>query len=351
MKVFIAALDEGGLRKAGRKLGRSPAAISRALAFLESHVGVTLLHRTTRSFRLSEAGERYAIVCRRVISDLEEADLVAAGERWAARGTLTITAPVAAGEDVLRSVLDAFMDAYPTVSVRLLLLDRPVSLIDEGIDIALRIGHLADSTHVAIRLGEVRRVVAASPRYLATHPKIVEPADLAKHKIIAMAHFGIDSWSFRAAKGSSIPRSVQFSPRFVVNSVRGAVASAVEGRGITRLFSYHIAEQLSQGTLQILLAQDEHSAVPLHLISPQGRLSVPKVRAFVDFAAPRLKANFSRFASDAARPQRGVQPRGGVHDLLHARDFVRRVVGEGAERHVAGVASRRICAPTSRTGD
>ena len=257
MKVFIAALDEGGLRKAGRKLGRSPAAISRALAFLEAHVGVTLLHRTRRSFRLSEAGERYAIVCRRVISDLEEADLVAAGERSAPRGTLTITAPVAAGEDVLRSVLDAFMDAYPTVSVRLLLLDRPVSLIDEGIDIALRIAHLTDSTHVAIRLGEVRRVVAASPRYLSTHPKIEEPADLAKHKIIAMTHFGIDSWTFPPVNGSSIPRSVQFSPRFVVNSVRGAIASAVEGRGVTRLFSYHIAEQLSQGKLQILLAHDE----------------------------------------------------------------------------------------------
>jgi len=153
MKVFIAALDEGGLRKAGRKLGRSPAAISRALAFLETHVGVTLLHRTTRSFKLSEAGERYALVCRRVISDIEEAELVAAGERSAPRGTLTITAPVAAGEDVLRSVLDAFMDAHPAVSVRLLLLDRPVGLIDEGIDIALRIAHLTDSTHVAIRLG------------------------------------------------------------------------------------------------------------------------------------------------------------------------------------------------------
>ncbi len=308
MKVFIAALDEGGLRKAGRKLGRSPAAISRALAFLEAHVGVTLLHRTTRSFKLSEAGERYAIVCRRVISDLEEADLVAAGERSAPRGTLTITAPVAAGEDVLRSVLDAFMDAYPTVSVKLLLLDRPVSLIDEGIDIALRIAHLTDSTHVAIRLGEVRRVVAASPRYLSTHPKIEEPTDLAKHKIIAMTHFGVDSWSFPPVKGSSIPRSVQFSPRFVVNSVRGAIASAVEGRGITRLFSYHIAGQLSEGKLQILLAHDEHSAVPLHLISPQGRLAVPKVRAFVDFAVPRLKAHFSRLASDAARQQRGIQP-------------------------------------------
>jgi DNA-binding transcriptional LysR family regulator len=189
----------------------------------------------------------------------------------------------------------------------LLLLDRPVSLIDEGIDIALRIAHLTDSTHVAIRLSEVRRVVAASPRYLSTHPKIEEPADLSKHKIIAMTHFGIDSWSFPPVKGSSIARSVQFSPRFVVNSVRGAVASAVEGRGVTRLFSYHIAEKLSQGRLQVLLAHDEPAAAPVHLISPQGRLAVPKVRAFADFAVPRLKAHFSRLASDAAKQQRGTE--------------------------------------------
>ena len=124
-----------------------------------------------------------------------------------------------------------------------------------------------------------------------------------------MTHFGIDSWTFPPVNGSSIPRSVQFSPRFVVNSVRAAVASTVEGRGITRLFSYHIAEQLSLATLQILLSHDEHSAVPLHLISPQGRLAVPKVRAFVDFAVPRLKAHFSRLASDAARQQRGIPRR------------------------------------------
>jgi DNA-binding transcriptional LysR family regulator len=123
-----------------------------------------------------------------------------------------------------------------------------------------------------------------------------------------MAHFGIDSWSFPPVRGSSIPRSVQFSPRFVVNSVRGAVASAVEGRGITRLFSYHIAEELSKVTLQIVLAEDEHAAVPVHLMSPQGRLVVPKVRAFVDFAVPRLKLHFSRLASEAARQQRDIQP-------------------------------------------
>jgi DNA-binding transcriptional LysR family regulator len=197
-------------------------------------------------------------------------------------------------------------------------------------------------------LGEVRRVVAASPRYLATHPTIEQPADLAKHKIIAMTHFGIDSWSFPPVKGSSLPRSVRFSPRLVVNSVRAAVASAVEGHGITRLFSYHIAEQLSQATLQILLTHDEHAAVPLHLICPQGRLAVPKVRAFVDFAVPRLKKHFSYLASNAVRQQGGLQSRGEVYDLLQTRDVMRRLVDE---RVVVGAAPKRIHAPTSRTDE
>ena len=186
MKVFVAALTEGSLAGAGRKLGKSPAAVSRAIAFLEEHVGTELMHRTTRSLKLSEAGERYAVACRRILVDLEEADMTAAGERSAPRGMLTLTAPVAAGEEILRPVLDGFMDDYPAVSVRLLMLDRPVNLIDEGIDVALRIAHLPDSTLVALPVGEVRRVVAASPGYLARHPRIEEPADLAHHQIIAM---------------------------------------------------------------------------------------------------------------------------------------------------------------------
>src|ERR1700719_3246768 len=166
MKVFVAALSEGSLAGAGRKLGKSPAAVSRAIAFLEAHVGAELLHRTTRSLKLSEAGERYAAACRRVLVDLEEADIAAAGERSAPRGTLTLTAPVITRDDVLRPVLDAFMNEHPTVSVKLYLLDRPVNLIDEGIDLALRIAHLADSSFVAIRVGEVRRIVVAAPSYL-----------------------------------------------------------------------------------------------------------------------------------------------------------------------------------------
>jgi DNA-binding transcriptional LysR family regulator len=297
MKVFVVALDEGSLAAAGRKLGRSPAAVSRAIAFLETHVGTELLHRTTRSIKLSEAGERYATACRRVLAELEEADTIAAGDRSAPRGTLTLTAPVLSGEMVLRPILDAFLDACPTVSARLLLLDRPVNLIDEGIDLALRIAQLADSSMVATRIGEVRRVVVAAPRYLAQHPRIEEPGDLVKHQIVAMAHLA-HSWSFPPRKGFAAPRTVQFTPRLVINSIRGAVASAVSGRGVTRLLSYQVAEQVRAGELAIALTGDEPPPTPVHVISPHGRLSVPKVRAFMDFAVPRLRRYFARVAAD-----------------------------------------------------
>jgi DNA-binding transcriptional LysR family regulator len=299
MKVFVAAIDEGSLAEAGRKLGRSSAAASRAVAFLEGHVGVPLLYRTTRSIKLSEAGERYAAACRRMLTDLDEADMLAAGERSTPRGTLALTAPVTSGEQVLRPILDAFLDAYPTVSAKLRLLDRRMNLIDEGIDVALRIGHLPDSSMVAVRVGEVRRIVVAAPSYLAKHQRIDEPGDLAKQQIIAMNNSGVGSWSFPPADGSAIPRTVQFTPRLLVNSVRAAVASAVEGRGVTRPLSYQVAEHVRDGRLQVLLRSDEYAPLPVHIVTPEGRLSVPKVRAFVDFAVPRLRTQFARLTTDA----------------------------------------------------
>lgn len=299
MKIFIAALDEGSLAGASRRTGRSPAAVSRAVASLEAHVGVPLLHRTTRSIKLSEAGERYALACRKVLADLEEADRQAAGERSVPRGTLTITSTVFAGVEILRPVVDAFMEEFPTVTVRMHLLERPVNLIDEGMDLALRITHLADSTLVAHRVGDARRVVVASPRYLAAHPRIEEMADLARHQIIALTHSGFDSWSFPPAEGSTIARSVSFTPRLVVNNVRAAVASAVEGHGVTRLLSYHVGPEIEAEALRVVLADVEPALIPVHLVSPQGRLSVPKVRAFVDFALPRLRASFARLSPKA----------------------------------------------------
>jgi DNA-binding transcriptional LysR family regulator len=312
MKVFVAALDEGSLAGASRKTGRSAAAVSRAIAFLEAHVGVPLLHRTTRSIRLSEAGERYAAACRKLLADLEEADRHAAGERSVPRGTLTITATVFSGVELLRPIVDAFMDQYPTVNVRMYLLERPVNLIDEGMDLALRISHLADSTLVAQPIGKVRRVIVASPRYLATHPRIAEPSDLAKHSIIAMQHSGQDAWSFPPLQNSLVPRSVSFTPRLVVNNVRAAIESAVEGHGVTRLLSYHVAEEIKQDKLHIVLADAEPQPFPVHLVSPHGRLSIPKVRAFADFALPRLRKQFASLTRDTQiRSDPPILPRRG----------------------------------------
>jgi DNA-binding transcriptional LysR family regulator len=223
-----------------------------------------------------------------------------------------MTATVFAGVEILRPIVDAFMDEYPTVNIRLHMLERAVNLIDEGMDLALRITHLADSTLVAHRIGEVRRVIVASPRYLATHPRIVEPADLGKHQIITMAHMGLDSWSFPPLEGSSVPRSVSLAPRLVINNVRGAIASAVEGHGVTRLLSYHVASEIKQGSLRIVLADAEPSPLPVHIVSPFGRLSVPKVRAFVDFALPRLRSRFACLAKEAETPpETPIPPRRG----------------------------------------
>src|ERR1700737_3161971 len=255
MKVFVTAVDEGSLAGAARRLKRSPTAVSRALSFLEARLGVELLHRTTRILKLSEAGERYAAACRRVLTDMDEADMLAGGERSSPRGVLTISAPPVNGDEVLRPIIDAFLDRYPDVSAKILLLDRLVNLVDEGVDIALRIGHLPDSSLVTTRLGgDVRRVVVGSTAYLAKHPPIKKPADLAKHRIIAFSNFGLDAWSFVPAKGSSFHQTVQLYPRCTVNSVRAAVASAVAGCGLTRLYSYHVAEYVRDGRLKIVLA-------------------------------------------------------------------------------------------------
>ncbi|MDM7930256.1 LysR family transcriptional regulator [Blastomonas fulva] len=300
MKIFVTAVEEGSLAGAARRLRRSPTAISRAIASLEAHVGAELLHRTTRSIRLSDTGQHYAASCHRILSELEEADLLAGGERAAPRGLLTLTAPPISGEEILRPILDDFLDAHPLVSARLLLVDRSVNLIDEGVDIALRVAQLPDSSLLATRVGDgVRRVIVAAPDYLGQHPPIVDPGDIVGHQIISLTHFGLESWAFASAIQSGAQRTIHFTPRLIVNSVRAAVASAVAGGGLTRVYSYHVAQDVKQGRLKVILANSELPVQPVHLLTPAGRSSVPKVRAFIDFAAPRLRAAFLSMALDA----------------------------------------------------
>jgi len=284
MRVFVAAVDEGSLAGAGRRLSRSAAAVSRALAFLEAHVGTPLLHRTTRSIKLSDVGERYAAACRRVLAELEEADRLATCENAAPRGLLSLMVPLTAGDEILRPVLNAFLMVHPHVSVRLHAADRQPNLVEAGVDVALRIGHLANSTLVAVRLGEVRHVLAASPRYLARHPR------------------------FPQADGSRLPRIVQLSPRLIVDSVQAAVAAAVDGCGIARLYSHQIAEEVAAGDLQFVLTEDDQLSFPVNLVFPPGRPSVPKVRAFMDFAVPRLRARFARLSATQNDSRRALAP-------------------------------------------
>lgn len=297
MKIFVMAVEEGSLAAVARHLRRSPTAISRAVASLETHVGAELLHRTTRSIRLSEAGQRYVVSCRHILAELEEADLIAGGERSAPRGLLTLTAPPVSGEEILRPILDEFLDTHPLVSARLLLVDRSVNLMDEGVDVALRVGHLPDSSLIATRVGDgVRRMVVASPRYLDEHPSIEDLPDIANHQIVSLTHFGLESWSFGSGSNA---RTIHFSPRLVVKTVRAAVGSALAGRGLTRVYSYHVASEVRNGLLRIVLPGAEPTPQPAHLLAPAGRVAVPKVRAFVDFAAPRLRAAFAQLAIDA----------------------------------------------------
>jgi DNA-binding transcriptional LysR family regulator len=296
MRVFVTALDAGSLAGAGRRLRKSPAAVSRAIAFLEDYVGTPLLHRTTRTIKLSEAGERYAAACRRVLTDLEEADMLAAGESAAPRGVLNVTGPVASGAIILRPILDAYLDLYPEVKARLLLLDRKLNMVEEGQDVALRIGHLPDSSLIAIRIGEVRQVICAAPSYLAKAPPIRQPADVSTHQVIALMTFGLDSWSFEPADGKAEIEEVPIAPRLIVNTVEAAIGSAVDGNGLTRLFSYQVAHEVRAGRLVVVLPEAESPALPVHVVTPERRLAVPKVRAFVDFAVPRLKEEFARLA-------------------------------------------------------
>jgi DNA-binding transcriptional LysR family regulator len=290
VKVLIAAVDAGSLTGAAGRLGRSPAAITRTVAFLEEELGVVLLHRTTRSIRLSEAGERYVAACRRILADLEEADLMAAGAQATPRGLLTVTAPVMFGTRLLRPIIDEFLHAYPDVQVRYLLLDRQVRLTDEGIDVALRIAPLPDSSLIAIKVGEIRRVVAASPHYLESRPMVRVPEDLAVHDCITHGEpLQNEVWNFPPLPGTDKPRNVRVSARLHVNLIESAVRSAADGHGVVRVLSYQIEPEVRDGRLKIILAGAEPDPIPVHLVTPAGRLESAKVRAFVDFAVARLR--------------------------------------------------------------
>jgi DNA-binding transcriptional LysR family regulator len=290
MTAFVMTVDNAGLSAAARKLGRSPASITRALAFLEDSLGVKLLRRTTRSVKITEAGDRYLVVCRRVLADLGEAERVARGALDTPHGTLAVTAPVAFGGHFVRPLVDAYLDRYADVRVRLSLLDRVVNLVDEGIDLAVRIAHMPDSALIATKLGEVRRLVCASPKYLARHARPRAPRELGAHRCIAFSALTpTDTWTFGAGRGGGRSIHVKVRPGLIVNSAEAAIGSAIDGWGITCVLSYQAAAALREGRLVRLLEAHEGAPVPVHLVYPAGSITAAKVRAFVDLGVPRLR--------------------------------------------------------------
>jgi len=285
--LFAEVADRRSFAQAARRLGRSPAAVTRAIGELEARLGVRLLNRTTRAVSLTEAGERFLVGARRVLADLDEIERAAAGEGAAPRGELRLTAPILFGRLHVTPIVAEFLARFPDVSVALTLLDRPVDLVEEGLDAAVRIGALAESSAVATRVGAVRRIVVAAPDYLARHGTPRAPADLAAHAIIAFAAIsGAERWAFDDRTGET---SVAVKPRLVVNTAEAAVDTARGGFGITRVLSYQAADDIARGALRRLLRAYEGDDIPIHLVYPGGRHPPPKLRAFLDFTLPRLR--------------------------------------------------------------
>ncbi len=285
LTVLLAVLDAGSLAAAGRRLRRSAPAVTRTLAGLEERVGARLVERNTRRLAVTEAGRRLAELARPVLSGY--ADAVRDASEAPLRGTVRVTAPVVFGRKHTAPLVAAFLDAHPALRVDLVLADRNLDLVDEGLDAAVRIGPLADSGLVARRVGEVRRVLVASPAYLSARGTPRTPRELAGHDaIFASGRPAAVEWRF--ARGAR-NRVVRPAPRLLVNDVEAALVAARMGSGIAMALSYQVADDFASGTLVRLLSACEPAPLPVQLVTPGGRHMAPRVRAFLDYAADRLR--------------------------------------------------------------
>lgn len=285
LAIFVRIVEEGSLVRAASRLRRSPPAVTRALASLEERIGLRLVDRTTRRLAPTEAGRALYDKARTLMADYEAATAGAPGAL--VRGLLRITAPVQFGRRHIAPVVARFLDVHEGVEVELLLNDRNIDLIEEGIDVALRIGLLADSTLSARPVGHVRRLWVASPAYLARHGTPRTPADLVRHEAILGTLRGNTEWLFAGARRGAPPR---LAGRLRVDDVETRLRAAREGRGIAQLLSYQVADDLAAGRLVRLLRAWEREPLPAHLLTKGRAHRAPKIDAFLDFAAKRLAA-------------------------------------------------------------
>ncbi|QRM33871.1 LysR family transcriptional regulator [Microvirga sp. VF16] len=287
MTVLLAAVDTGSLSAASRQLRLPLATVSRRVSELEEHLNIRLLLRGHRKLTLTDAGRSYVASCRRIMEDIAEAERTAAGEYLTPRGELTISVSQVMGRVHVVPVVAEFLRTYPDIHMRVLLNDRNVNLLEENVDLALRVGELPDSSMIAVRVASIRQVLCASPGYLKIRGVPKTPSDLAAHDCVAYEDLVLGSnWDFHSV---GVPQIVPILSRLVVNSVEAAVSAATAGVGIARVLSYQIDELVNLGALVTLLETYEPSPIPVSFIYPSQRQVPLKLRAFLDFSVPRLR--------------------------------------------------------------
>jgi DNA-binding transcriptional LysR family regulator len=287
MSMLVAVIDAGSLSAAGRNLGVPLPTVSRKISELEAHLGIQLIRRSSRRIALTDAGAAYLDACKRILEQIGEAERAASGEYQTPRGELIVTAPVVFGRLHVLPVICDFLKAYPDIDTRLLLSDRNINLLDEHIHVAVRIGALPDSSLMTTRIGTVRQIVCGNPVYFATRGMPATPEELDGHDCITSDVVGApDVWRFRAGKSE---RAITVRSRLFVSTAEAAVDAAIAAVGITRLLSYQVARAVAEKTLVIILEDFEPPPQPVNLLHAGGKLAPLKLRAFLDFAAPRLK--------------------------------------------------------------
>ncbi|WP_203652698.1 LysR family transcriptional regulator [Pseudomonas sp. RtIB026] len=288
MKVFVAVGELESFAAAARRLAISPAAVTRAVSALEDQLGVKLLLRTTRSVRLTEAGGRYLEDTRHILASIIEANEAAAGINAAPKGDLAVTAPILFGKKFVMPCIVRYLQQYPEVDVSAYFLDRVVNLVEEGMDVAVRIGQLPDSGLKALRVGRMRRLLCASPEYLERHGTPRHPSELQKHEVIAAGTLSPRTdWRFGAIDD---PTLIRMKPRLTVTSNDAAIAAASAGLGIARLLSYQVADEVAAGRLQVILAEYEEAPWPIHILHRESKYGSTKVRTFIDMLAEHLRS-------------------------------------------------------------
>ena len=291
LTAFVAVAEENGFAAGARRLKLSPPSVTRLVNELEAHLGARLLHRTTRSVSLTETGQRYLADAKRVLADLEEADRTAVGLHSSPAGRVSVTASLIFGRKIVAPALFDLLDLYPAIVVSTLFVDRVTHLSDEGLDIAVRIAELPDSSLIAARVGAVRRVLCAAPEYLERRGRPKEPGDLEAHDLIGFASASASSAWVAHKDGKS--QTVKVQARLLTNTADVAIGAALAGRGITRVLSYQVDDEIAAGRLELVLPEYTPPSVPVHVVHRETGQVTARVRAVVDHLVSSLRESRS----------------------------------------------------------